>query len=777
MKLLSSRKEKLYITLFYSLSILSQAQHLNLRVKNSSGHAVPNVVVEINNQNVGITDDTGVFSLADTYSSTVDLRLKAFDYADYYMTLELQKDTINNFTITLTVNPETINEIIITAGRKPEHISTVPSSVTILTKQEIETQSDINSNISYILGNTVPGLATATNKVANTGQTLRGRPLLVLIDGIPQSLPLMNGARSIRSLDPYVIEKIEVIKGATSIYGNGSAGGIINYITRKDVGNKPLSGQTKIGTTFNPYHSSGTLDYQIGQYFSGRINNFSYAIGGHLKYNGLQRDGEGLPLGQLGGLSNSYERNIFTKLSYQLNDSSSLQLLYNYYTTVQDEKYKTKPGRYGQEPAIGIRGSEGGKPVGTPYNHNAMLTYTNDALYANTRLDISAYITSFQSMNRYVPKGTVWYGPGQTRIISKKKGMRTNFNTPFTLYNTPIEITYGFDLLSDMTMQDLTDGRILTPQMKMLSIAPYAQLKIDILDDFIFKGGIRYENSNVKINDYTTISTGPNNEGSIAVNGGKLTYRATVFNAGIRYTKYDYFNPFISYSQGFSLNEVGKILRRADANTLNNLETSPVITNNYEIGFSSKYSIFSLQTSYYISTSKYGINLIDVGGYLIPSREPEKIKGFEIALEARVMKSLKMGGTFTTIEGKTENKKGILEYLGEDRIPPNKATAFITYTPFNKATLSLFWINTGNRKHFSPNNNGKYKNGQGPISEVNLFNLNANYKPNDHWSLSLGIDNLFNKTYYPPVSQYRGIHADYTRGVGTTMSFNATYSF
>ncbi|WP_286396005.1 TonB-dependent receptor plug domain-containing protein [Myroides odoratimimus] len=228
MKLLSSRKEKLYITLFSSLSMFSQAQHLNLQVKNPSGHAVPNVVVEINNQNVGITDDTGIFSLVDTHSSTLDLRLKAFDYADYHTILELQKDTINNFTITLTTNPETINEIIITAGRKPEHTSTVPSSITILTKQEIETQSDINSNIGYILGNTVPGLATATNKVANTGQTLRGRPLLVLIDGIPQSLPLMNGARSIRSLDPYVIERIEVIKGATSIYGNGSAGGIIN---------------------------------------------------------------------------------------------------------------------------------------------------------------------------------------------------------------------------------------------------------------------------------------------------------------------------------------------------------------------------------------------------------------------------------------------------------------------------------------------------------------------------------------------------------------------
>ncbi|WP_042723354.1 type I restriction endonuclease, partial [Flavobacterium sp. B17] len=42
---------------------------------------------------------------------------------------------------------------------------------------------------------------------------LRGRQVLVLIDGIPQSTPLRNGARDIRSIDPSVIERIEVING------------------------------------------------------------------------------------------------------------------------------------------------------------------------------------------------------------------------------------------------------------------------------------------------------------------------------------------------------------------------------------------------------------------------------------------------------------------------------------------------------------------------------------------------------------------------------------
>lgn len=69
---------------------------------------------------------------------------------------------------------------------------------------------------------------------SNWGQTLRGRQVLILVDGVSQSTPLRNGSVDMRTIDPNVIERIEVIKGANSIYGNGAAGGIINYITNSN---------------------------------------------------------------------------------------------------------------------------------------------------------------------------------------------------------------------------------------------------------------------------------------------------------------------------------------------------------------------------------------------------------------------------------------------------------------------------------------------------------------------------------------------------------------
>ncbi len=331
--------------------------------------------------------------------------------------------------------------------------------------------------------------------------------------------------------------------------------------------------------------------------------------------------------------------------------------------------------------------------------------------------------------------------------------------------------------MNDVTYQDLVDGRVYIPKMDMTNIAPYAQLKLDILENLIFKGGIRYENATVRVKDYNTIATGANGAGSIFVKGGDIPYNATMFNAGLRFNKYDWFNPFISFSQGFAINELGRILRRADENTIDNLETDPIITNNYEIGFSSRISNINLSAAYYISTSKLGANLVDVGGYLVAQREPETVKGYEISLDYRILEELKIGGSYSFVEGKAKFDDGSKVYLNGSRIAPPKATAFINYKPTEKTNVQVSWVNTGCRNPFEPASNGKYKNSEGPISTVNLLNLSANYAFNSKWSISLGIENLLNNYYYPTVSQYRALDAEYVLGSGMTSSLNLHYNF
>nr|WP_286410542.1 TonB-dependent receptor [Myroides marinus] len=752
------------------------SQNVIVKVNNPNLKAVKGAQIYINGDQKGVTDKEGGFSIDWTTLGDATLLVVADGYEEQMLTV-VKSELSSSLVVELKPLEQSLDEIVITAGRKAENIATIPSSVTIIGQKEMEKQMNVTTDISTILSNLVPGLGNATNKGTSSGQTLRGRPLLVLIDGIPQSTPLMNGARDIRSIAPSAIERVEVIKGATAIYGNGSTGGIINYITKKNKGEQSFGGTTVLGTSFNPANSSGTMGYKVSQSFAGKYKKWNYSVGASLDYNGVQRDGEGLILGQTDGLSNTYQKNLFAQITYDINDYSSIRAFYNGYSSVQHARYISKTGKYGQTPTIGIAGTDPGEHAGTPHNHNMMLGYTNSDLFLGTQLDVTFYMNSFRSMNRYVEKGTAWYGPGQTRINSNKKGLRVNLNTPFVVFDMPSEITYGVDWLNDVTDQDLTDGRVYIPKMDMINIAPYAQLKVDIIDNLIFKAGIRYENANVKVNDFNTIATGPNNEGSIFVQGGKIPYKTTLFNAGLRYNKYEVFNPFVSFSQGFAINELGRILRRAKESTLDQLETEPIITNNYEVGFSSRFSIFSFTGSYYVSTSKLGANLVDVGGYLVAQREPERVHGFEITGEAILSSQWTVGGSYAYVEGKAEFDDGSKVYLNGGRISPPKATAFVYYTPNDKLNLQLYWLYSGSRDRFDANAQGKYKNSEGPVKDISLFNIASTYTLNKSWKFSVGIENLFNKTYYPVVSQYRALDADYIRGNGMQANLTMQYNF
>lgn len=752
------------------------SQQVTIKVTNQDLHAVNQAIISINGENKGVTNTSGELVLDWTPYQDATLLITANGYQEQILTV-LKSELKAILPIQLQAAEHALNEIVITAGRRAENIATIPSSVTIINQKEMEKQMSVTTDISMILSNLVPGLGSATNKGTSSGQTLRGRPLLVLIDGIPQSTPLMNGARDIRSIAPFAIERVEVIKGATAIYGNGSTGGIINYITKKKQGDNAFGGTTVLGTSFNPANSSGTLGYKVSQSFGGKYQNWNYIAGASLDYTGVQRDGEGFIVGQTDGLSNTYQKNLFAQITYEINENSTIRAFYNGYSSTQHARYISKTGKYGSEPTIGIAGTDPGEHAGTPYNHNIMLGYTHSNLFLDTQADLSFYMNSFRSMNRYVEQGTAWYGPGQTRINSNKKGVRLNLNTPFILFNRPSEITYGIDLLNDKTDQDLTDGRVYIPTMDMVNIAPYAQLKIDVLDHLIFKGGIRYENANVEVKDFNTIASGPNNEGSIFVQGGKIPYKTTLFNVGLRYNKYEAFNPFVSFSQGFAINELGRILRRATESTLGQLETEPIITNNYEIGFSSRFSIFNFTGAYYLSTSKLGANLVDVNGYLVAQREPERVHGFEITGEATLSPQWTVGGSYAYVEGKAKFDDGSKVYLNGGRISPPKATGFVYFTPTDKWSIQLYWLFSGSRDRFEVNEKGKYKNSEGAVKDISLFNLATTYTLNKAWKASMGVENIFNKTYYPVVSQYRALDADYIRGNGMQATISLQYNF
>lgn len=92
-------------------------------------------------------------------------------------------------------------EVTVTATRTEEQTQDVPRSVTVINREQIEQQTRLSRDLGEILGKTVPGLAPPTQSASNFGQTLRGRNILVLIDGVPQSTS-RNAFRDLKTIDP-----------------------------------------------------------------------------------------------------------------------------------------------------------------------------------------------------------------------------------------------------------------------------------------------------------------------------------------------------------------------------------------------------------------------------------------------------------------------------------------------------------------------------------------------------------------------------------------------
>lgn len=788
----------LFLISFLFLAFTSFAQQTTGKIKGkittSDGKSPSGITIILKNSKYKtVTNSDGSFTFNKIVENIYTLQISSSGYE----TIEQEVTVANNETTTVNLQLKSsgntvaqteetseksgaeLNEIIVSASRKVETLSKTPSSVAVINAKDIDNLSIVSPNIANIVAYAVPGLGSATNNTGNYGQTLRGRNPLVLIDGIPQSTPLKSAGREIRSIDPSVIERIEVIKGATAIYGNGADGGLINYITKSGKTQKKFAGYSEAGTTGN-IKGDSTAGYRFNQQFYGKINKFNYIVGGTYEKTGVFRDGEGQVISPEYGLGETKTYNIFTKVGYNLTDKQRIELMYNYFSSNQDSDFILKNGVYGVSPAIGILGNRPGVDEGTRYNHNANLQYVNKQLFGNTSFTANLY---FQDFLTIFSNSAFFYGGGQSQTASAKKGLRVYLNTPFTISsNFSGDVTYGFDLLNDKTNQKLVDGRVWVPNINMVNLAPYAQLSTQLFSDWTVKAGLRLENIKINIDDYNTLATGANGTGSIAVKGGDLTYDAFVFNTGIRYSRFKFFNPFVSFSQAFSVFDLGRVLTNAKEDAISKLQTKPIIVNNYEGGFSSQLGKFNLSAAYYFSTSKLGTNLVQVDGYLVAERLPERVWGYEVQADYQVIKSLTIGGNYAYVQGRGDKDSdghfyGANDiYLKSNRIPPVKVTGYAKYGD-KRLNVELYWMLVSDRDLFQPNAKGAYAIGEGPIKSFNLWNLATAYKVTDSIRVKLGIENLFNTDYYTTTSQFYGTNANYTRGNGSRFNLALGYSF
>ncbi|MBN3197424.1 TonB-dependent receptor [Pectobacterium brasiliense] len=558
------------------------------------------------------------------------------------------------------------DEMVITASRSNIQQQKAPQVVTVITKEQIEQQMQVTSDSSQILSNLLPSFSPSRQKMTGSGETFRGRAPLVMIDGIPQSNPLRPTGREMHTIDFSMVERVEVIHGASATNGLGALGGVINIITRRPE-NGSFNQHVNVQTTLPTEKIRGeTASYKTTYRVDGREDYLDYLFSIGYENQGLYLDGNNRPVGvdnTQGDTMDSRSYDLLAKVGYWLDDYQRIQLSVNRYHIKGENNYLSVDGvrRLGI-PTTSVRGTPPGEAPnnsiwtsGLTYEHHDLAGMKLSALLFNQRYEALFGATNSSSFQdpTIAPDKTLY---DQSRSVANKYGTKLAL-TKDDLLDDTLKVTVGFDTLYDKGKQDLyLTKRTYVPEMEYINYSPFIQGEYQLLDNLVLHGGVRHEAAKLKVDSFQAVAA---NKG-VTVEGGSLKFNETLYNAGAVYSITDSVDLFASYSQGFGMPEVGRVLRAIDnpgVSLSDFTDLQPIVTNNVETGFRVKKDRFDFEANYYQSNAKMGDRVEARGDNFVSVREKTRIQGFEVKAGYQINERHKVNASYAHSEGKYDSNK------------------------------------------------------------------------------------------------------------------------
>ncbi len=586
----------------------------------------------------------------------------------------------------------TDEKMVVVASRTPKSISEIPGTVWFVDSEAIERGNKSGMTLGQILAQEVPSLDVSSGARTNYGQNMRGRPMLVMIDGVS-----MNSSRGISrqldSIDPFNIQRIEVLSGATSIYGAGATGGVINIVTKK-AESSDLAFESFI-TGQSGFNSSEDGDFKIAQSVSGgndRVRGRASVVYG--KTQGVfDANGElVVPDIAQGSLQFNEVLDTMGNLSIDISDTKKLNLTAQYYSSQQDSPYGIYRGvNYTETPTVS-KGFESDREMGTK---RVLL----NAEYADSVFLGQQFLAQLSYRNE-----DYTYGPGYLRTstdtfqqnndvtymsASQQKTQVISFKTAFVKDWSAFSLTYGVDGYQDkfdanQTVFDpatsavsgglvnntaFTTGRY--PGVETGSLAAYIQGEYDITDAWSISGGYRFQYMKNKVDDFidyreqVRIALGQANSAD-TIEGGEASYDIGLFNLGTIYRLNDQSQVWGNFSQGFDLPDAAKYYGQGQYTNganghrelvksydINSATLAGVKTNSYELGYRIDTDNLSFQTAAYYALSDQTITKSDY--QVVVKDQDTRTYGLEAAIAYYISQSWDLGLNGHLVETETKS--------------------------------------------------------------------------------------------------------------------------
>jgi iron complex outermembrane receptor protein len=686
----------------------------------------------------------------------------------FAMAAPLQAQTDNN----------TLKAVTVTATRAHSTVEESPQKITLITREEIEQQLSISEDPGQVLSNLIPSYSPSRQKLSNAGETFRGRSPLFLIDGVPQSNPLRDSARDSYTIDLSMVERIEVIHGASAEHGLGATGGIINFVTKRaDPGQ--INQHASVSVTADDDVDSDSLGHKLNYRIGGQQGDWDYLAAATRQERGVFYSGDDRLVGIAypGELQNSTSHDLMGRLGYWIDDHQNVEFMVNRFELEGEGDYVPVPGD--RDNGIATR-SRKGTPDGEPgFNKvtTARLSYTHTD-WLGSQVDAQLYSQRFRARFATTPFFP-YEGPDGEKQLDQTRNESDKLGAKFTLsrdglLDDHLKVTTGLDLLQDETRQMLIEtGRTYVPETQFRNAAVFAQADFSLTETLTLQAGARHEQAKLNVDTYQAVDrSGPVMSDGVIVDGGSPEFDETLLNAGLVYQATSWAQLYTNYSEGFGMPDVGRVLRGIDqpgqdVDTL--LQLRPIVTDNREVGSRFHWDRYGLEVSYYESRSDYGERLTEENGVWVGNREKTKIRGVEVSGDARLGSHL-LKLTYSQAEGESDTD-------GDGSLDTE-----LTGLNIAPDTLRLAWTARWNAKLSSLLQYNHYfaRDAEDPTLDFDghgLLDASLAYEL-PAGKLDLGIANLLDKDYFTYYSQAaRASDEYYFKGRGRTVTLGYSLDF
>lgn len=759
------------IIFFILLSALVWGQDISITGKVTNGQTgapVSNVqIYSVSFQRYVYSDPDGKFEFLLPQFNNTTLKFFLAGYSP--LTLDVNSNGLKKITLDIPLDPVEIHlgEVTVTSPRYVSSLQESPFPLGIIDRSDIEGMSKL-SLAEYLKEE--PGVSVTRDGIWATDISLRGQRgtgIVLMVDGNRLETATELAAR-MSMIDQFDIERIEIIKGAaSSMYGTGALGGIVNIITRN-------------------------LGFRDRFYFTGSLGGFFNSVntgsGTSLFLNAGDANWFAKVRGSFRGAS-ATETPDGTLLNSHFHDYSISASLG--FKPLANHEFELNYQKYG--------GEDIGLPGGSAFAAAAIARYptANRELYS-AEYKISGISSTLANVSLKYYHQLIVRDAEVVLPTARLLPYADHFNDGLTLTsNWLITGNYRLVLGVDAWQREMDSKRQRILNSKKDSViherpVPLSKFK---------SGGIFFQNefNNITPNldlaiggrfDLINVTSDPSNNPDFVVNKGVVipnppgqttlwqakdeTNSSWSLNLAALYRLGNDHQITFNFGKSFrspSLEERFQFLDLGGLVKLGNPALEPENNWFYDLGYSRYTSTAFWKINFYLNILKDMV--VETPGFKYQNRTATRftnfgaarIYGFDLAFEFQLIKQINIYGNASIIRGEDTRKTENLPF-----IPADNATLGIKIKTFTFANAALEVYSTFDQNKIAPAEKAT------PGYTLVNFAVNFNPVPLPHGAITLsaGVDNILDRSYTSHLATNRGlIKAE----PGRNVFVKAQYSF